>query len=166
MEEKPLGENVVNGDSETMTRNEEEAKENSSQSQSLDINPNEESQDSIPSGLQAEESSTQSPSEYQFYEEELQQGQHNFSSDLDNAMKLQEIVQKEFREFRKVIDPELDKLKDCSTRDELSAAVKKFYSFIDQKLDECNFSHEAFRKQVDFYVNHTIDWMEAQLFHH
>ena len=166
MEEKPLGENVVNGDSETMTRNEEEAKENSSQSQSLDINPNVESQDSIPSGLQAEESSTQSLSEYQFYEEELQQGQYNVSSDLGNAMKLQEIVQKEFREFRKVIDPELDKLKDCSTRDELSAAVKKFYSFIDKKLDECNFSHEAFRKQVDFYVNHTIDWMEAQLFHH
>lgn len=166
IEEKPLGENDVNGDSEQKSKNEIDAKENPSQSQSLDINPNGGSQDSIPSGLQAEESSTQSPSEYQFYEEELQQGQHNFSSDLDNAMKLQEIVQKEFREFRKVIDPELDKLKDCSTRDELSAAVKKFYSFIDQKLDECNFSHEAFRKQVDFYVNHTIDWMEAQLFHH
>ena len=113
-----------------------------------------------PIGLQAEESSTQSSNEYQSCEKELQQGQRNVSKDtLEKA-------RKEFREFKKDIDPELAKLKDCSTKDELSAAVKQFYLFLNQKLDESNFSHEAVRKQVESYVFNTIDTLESQLFWH
>jgi hypothetical protein len=94
------------------------------------------------------------------HKEELQQGQHIVSKEL------QEREREEFREFKKNIAPELDKLEVCSTRDEFSAAVKQFYLFLDQKLDESNFSHERVRKQVEFYVNNTIDRMESRQFWH
>ena len=157
MEENPIGNNT-NGVSEAMTRNEEETEEKPNQSQSLDKDYSEESQDFIPSGLQAEESSTESSNVYQSHKEELQQGQHIVSKEL------QEREREEFREFKENIAPELDKLEDCSTRDEFSAAVKQFYLFLDQKLDESNFSHERVRKQVEFYVNNTIDRMESRQF--
>ena len=159
MEEKPIGNNI-NGVSEAMTRNEEETEEKPNQSQSLDKDYSEESQDFIPSGLQAEESSTERLNEYQSYREEPQQGQHIVSKEL------QEREREEFREFKKNIAPELDKLEVCSTRDEFSAAVKQFYLFLDQKLDESNFSHKRVRKQVEFYVNNTIDRMESRQFWH
>ena len=75
MEEKPFGENGVNGESEQKSKNEIDAKENPSQSQSLDINPNGESQDSITSGFQVEESSTDGSSECQSFEEETSEHQ-------------------------------------------------------------------------------------------
>ena len=159
MEENPIGNNT-NGVSEAMTRNEEETEEKPNQSQSLDKDYSEESQDFSPSGLQAEESSTESSNAYQSHKEELQQGQHIVSKEL------QEREREEFREFKENIAPELDKLEDCSTRDEFSAAVKQFYLFLDQKLDESNFSHERVRKQVEFYVNNTIDRMESRQFWH
>ena len=159
MEEKPIGNNT-NGVSEAMTRNEEETEEKPNQSQSLDKDYGEESQDFIPSGLQVEESSTESSNAYQSHKEELQHGQHIVSKEL------QEREREEFREFKENIAPELDKLEDCSTRDEFSAAVKQFYLFLDQKLDESNFSHERVRKQVEFYVNNTIDRMESRQFWH
>jgi len=159
VEENPIGKDI-NGVSEAMTRNEEETEEKPNQSQSLDKDYSEESLDFIPSGLQAEESSTQSSNEYQSCEKELQQGRRNVSKDtLEKA-------RKEFREFKKDIDPELAKLKDCSTKDELSVAVKQFYLLLDQKLNESNFSHEAVRKQVESYVFNTIDTLESQLFWH
>ena len=159
VEETPIGNNT-NGVSEAMTRNEEETEEKPNQSQSLDKDYSEESQDFIPSGLQAEESSTERLNEYQSYREEPQQGQHIVSKEL------QEREREEFREFKKNIAPELDKLEVCSTRDEFSAAVKQFYLFLDQKLDKSNFSHERVRKQVEFYVNNTIDRMESRQFWH
>ena len=159
VKENPIGNNI-NGVSEAMTRNEEETKEKPNQSQSLDKDYSEESQDFIPSGLQAEESSTESSNAYQSHKEELQQGQHIVSKEL------LEREREEFREFKKNIAPELDKLEVCSTRDEFSAAVKQFYLFLDQKLDESNFSHERVRKQVEFYVNNTIDRMESRQFWH
>lgn len=162
MEEEPFEENGVNGESEQKSKNEIDAKENPSQSQSLNINHSGGSQDSITTGFQVEESS----SEYQFNEEESQQGEHNVSCESDNTKSLQEMVQEEFREFRKEIDPELDKLKDCTTKDEFSTAEKQFLQFLNRKLDESNFSHEAVRKQVDFYVDLTIDKMENRLFQH
>ena len=159
VEETPIGNNT-NGVSEAMTRNEEETEEKPNQSQSLDKDYSEESQDFIPSGLQAEESSSESSNAYQSHKEELQQGQHIVSKEF------QEREREEFREFKKDIAPELDKLEVCSTRDELSAAVKQFYLFLEQKLDESNFSHERVRKQVEFYVNNTIDRMESRQFWH
>lgn len=159
VEETPIGNNT-NGVSEAMTRNEEETEEKPNQSQSLDKDYSEESQDFSPSGLQAEESSTESSNAYQSHKEELQQGQHIVSKEL------QEREREEFREFKENIAPELDKLEDCSTRDEFSAAVKQFYLFLDQKLDESNFSHERVRKQVEFYVSNTIDRMESRQFWH
>ena len=159
VEENPIGKDI-NGVSEAMTRNEEETEEKPNQSQSLDKDYSEESQDFIPSGLQAEESSTQSSNEYQSHKEKPQQGQRIVSKEL------QEREREEFREFKKNIAPELDKLEVCSTRDEFSAAVKQFYLFLDQKLDESNFSHERVRKQVEFYVNNTVDRMESRQFWH
>ena len=159
MEENPIGKDI-NGVSETMTRNEEETKEKPNLSQSLDKDYNEESQDSITSGLQVEESSTESSNVHQSHKEEPQQGQRIVSKEL------QEREREEFREFKKDIAPELDKLEVCSTRDEFSAAVKQFYFFLNQKLDESNFSHEAVRKQVEFYVNNTIDRLESRQFWH
>ncbi len=157
LEERSFGKDI-NGVSEAMTRNEEETEEKTNQSQSLEKDYNGESQDSIPSELQAEESSAEKSNEYQSYEKKTQQRQRIVSKEL------QEREREEFREFKKDIDPELNKLEVCSTRDEFSTAVKQFYLFLGQKLDESNFSHETVRKQVEFYVNNTVDMMESRLF--
>ena len=157
MEERSFGKDI-NGVSEAMTRNEEETEEKTNQSQSLEKDYNGESLDSIPSELQAEESSTERLNEYQSYEKKPQKRQRIVSKEL------QEREREEFREFKKDINPELNKLEVCSTRDEFSAAVKQFYLFLGQKLDVSNFSYETVRKQVEFYVNNTVDMMESRLF--
>lgn len=159
MEERSFGKDI-NGVSEAMTRNEEETEEKTNQSQSLEKDYNGESQDSIPSELQAEENSIESSNEYQSNEKELQQQQRNDSKEI------QKKAREEFIAFKKEIASELDKLKNCSTRDEFSDAKKDLCQFIEQKLDDNNFSHKDVREQIESYVNDTVDMMESRLYWH
>jgi hypothetical protein len=150
----------INGVSEAMAKDEEETEEIPNQSQSLEKDYNGESQDSIPSELQAEESSTERLNEYQSYEKEPQQGQSNASKEI------QKKAQEEFRAFKKDIDQELNKLKDCSTKDEFIAVKKDIYQFLDQKLDDTNFSHENVKERIESYISDTIDRMQSLKFWH
>lgn len=153
MEDIPSMDNDVCGVSETMTRNEEEAKENPSQSQSLDINPNVESQDSIPSGLQAEESSTQSPSEYQSKKEETTGHQEGESTSTGQP---QLTVREEFDQWKELVASELETFKYATSRQDFNQKEKLFYQFYNEKVAETGFINERVKRMIDSHIEDVI----------
>ena len=151
MEEEPLGENDVNGDSEQKSKNEIDAKEDPSQSQSLDINPNEESPDSIPSGLQAEESSTRSPSEYQSKMEETTGHQEG-----DSIGQPQLTVREEFDQWKELVASELENFKYATSRLDFNQKEKLFYQFYNEKVAETGFINERVKRMMDSHIEDVI----------
>ncbi len=153
MEEEPLGENDVNGDSEQKSKNEIDAKEDPSQSQSLDINPNEESQDSIPSQLHAEESSTQSTSEYQSNEKDTTGHQEGENTSTGQP---QLTVREEFEQWKELVASELDIFKSATSRQDFNQKEKLFYQFYYEKVEETGFINEKVKRMMDSHIEDII----------
>lgn len=157
--EKEFGKGVT----EPMTRDEEEGKEDPDEYQFININPSVDNQDSIPGEVQEEGSGEDSSSQSLFIEEDSeQQEDSNTSIDGDtNTGKPEPTREEEFRGWRRLVDPELNKLKVVTTRSDFNEKVKQFYQFYDKTVYDEGFYHEEVRKRIESYIEEIITRWEG-----
>lgn len=157
--EKEFGKGVT----EPMTRYEEEGKEDPNIYQVININPSVDNQDSIPGEVQEEGSCEDSSSQSQPVEEDSErQEDSNTSIDSDtNTGKPEPTREEEFRGWKRLVDPELNKLKVVTTRSDFNEKVKQFYQFYDKTVYDEGFYHEEVRKRIESYIEEIITRWEG-----
>ena len=157
--EKEFGKGVT----EPMTKNEEEGKEDPDEYQFIYINPSGNNQDSITGEVQEEGSGEDSSSLSQPVEEDSErQEDSNTSIDSDtNTGKPEPTREEEFRGWKRLVDPELNKLKVVTTRSDFNEKVKQFYQFYDKTVYDEGFYHEEVRKRIESYIEEIITRWEG-----
>lgn len=151
------------GMTEPMTRDEEEGREDPNEYQFIYKNLSGNNQDSITGEVQEEGSGEDSSSQSLFIEEDSErQEDSNTSIDGDtNTGKLEPTREEEFRGWKRLVDPELNKLKGVTTRSDFNERVKLFYQFYDKTVYDEGFYYEEVRKRVESYIEEVITRWEG-----
>ena len=148
---KALVRAMEEGMTEPMTKNEEEGKEDPNEYQDNKITSSENQEPSV-EGLHEDGSQATSPSTLQSNDDEPTQ-QEEESSQLASR--------EEFRKWKKLVDPELNKLKHITTRKLFSEEVKQFYKFYDQTVYDEGVSHDETQEHLESYIDGVINWWEG-----
>ena len=157
--EKEFGKGVT----EPMTRDEEEGKEDPNIYQVININPSADNQDSILGEVQDGETYEDSSSQSLFIEEDSErQEDSNTSIDSDtNTGKPEPTREEEFRGWKRLVDPELNKLRGVTTRSDFNERVKQFYQFFDKTVYDEGFYYEEVQKRIESYIEEFITRWEG-----
>jgi hypothetical protein len=67
----------------------------------------------------------------------------------------------EFKKWKRLVDPELNKLKHITTRKLFDEEVKLFYKFYDQTVCDEGFSHDETQKHLESYIDGVINGWEG-----
>ena len=156
MEEVPSRNKDVCGCSETMTRNEEEEKESPNESQFNKNKPYGEKQDSISFEVIDGESYEESLSQSQSYNEDHGQQEEEVNTSADQP---QLTEQEEFKQWKDVVAPELEKMKHVTSREEFYKLEKSFYQLYDRIVEDTGFFNQRVKKLVD---DHIDDFISSQ----
>lgn len=162
-EKEEIEKEFEEGVTEPMTRDEEEVKEDPDEYQFININPSGDNQDSIPSEVQDGETYEDNSSQSQFIEDDSErQEDSNTSIDSDtNTGKAEPTKEEEFRGWKRLVDPELNKLKGVTSRSDFNEKVKQFYQFYDKTVYDEGFYHEEVRKRIESYIEEIITRWEG-----
>jgi hypothetical protein len=162
-EKEEIEKEFEEGVTEPMTRDEEEVKEDPDEYQFININPSGDNQDSIPGEVQDGETYEDSSSQSQFIEDDSErQEDSNTSIDGDtNTGKPEPTREEEFRGWKRLVDPELNKLKGVTSRSDFNEKVKQFYQFYDKTVYDEGFYHEEVRKRIESYIEEIITRWEG-----
>lgn len=162
-EKEEIEKEFEEGVTEPMTRDEEEVKEDPDEYQFININPSGDNQDSITGEVQEEGSGEDGSSLSQPVEEDSeQQEDNNTSIDGDtNTRKPEPTREEDFRGWKRLVDPELNKLKVVTSRSDFNEKVKQFYQFYDKTVYDEGFYHEEVRKRIESYIEEIITRWEG-----
>lgn len=157
LEEEPSSNKDVCGCSETMTRNEEEEKEDPNESQFNKKNPSGENQDSISVEVIDGETYEESLSQSQFYNEDYgHQEEVNTSAEHPQLTE-----QEEFKQWKDVVAPELEKMKHVTSRADFHKLEKSFYQLYDGMVEDTGFVNQRVKKLMD---DHIEDFISTQMY--
>ena len=143
------------GMTEPMTKNEEEGKEDPNEYLDNKISSSEKQEPSVEE-LHEDGSQAASPSSLQSNDDEQTQQEEESSTEEPQLTS-----REEFRKWKKLVDPELNKLKHITTRKLFDEEVKLFYKFYDQTVYDEGFSHDETQEHLESYIDGVINWWEG-----
>ena len=154
-EKKELEREFEEGLTEPNSKNENEGKEYPNEYQDNKISSSEKQEPSVEE-LHEDGSQAASPSSLQSNADEQTQQEEESSTDEPQLTS-----REEFRKWKKLVDPELNKLKHITTRKLFDEEVKLFYKFYDQTVYDEGFSHDETQEHLESYIDGVINWWEG-----
>ena len=152
---KELVRAMEEGMTEPMTKNEEEGKEDPNEYLDNKISSSENQE---PFGEELHEDGSQAASSSTLQSNDDEQTQQEEESSTDEP---QLTSREEFRKWKKLVDPELNKLKHITTRKLFGEEVKQFYKFYDQTVYDEGFIHDEAQKHLESYIDGVINGWEG-----